>query len=66
MLQKGGLNCSSFSLRYNAFGYYTCGHIYIYIANGLELSVLLTDLGWAGIYKGLIILAVFIFLGVRQ
>ena len=40
--------------------------IYIYIANGLELGVLLTDLGWAGIYRGFIALAVFIFLGIGQ
>ena len=40
--------------------------IYIYITNGLKLGVLLTDLGWVGVYKGLIVLAVFIFLGVKR
>ena len=36
------------------------------IANSLKLGILLANLGWAGIYKGLIVLAVFIFLGVGQ
>ena len=36
------------------------------IANGLELGVLLTDLGLAGIYRGLVVLAVFIFLKVGR
>ena len=38
----------------------------IHIVNGLKLSVLLADLGQAGVYKGLIVLAVFIFLGAGQ
>ena len=39
--------------------------LYIYIANGLELGVLLTDLSQVSIYRGLIVLAVFIFLGIK-
>jgi hypothetical protein len=39
---------------------------YIHITNNLKLGVLLTSLGWVGIYRGLIVLAVFIFLGAGQ
>ena len=38
----------------------------IYIVNNLELGILLASLGLAGIYGGLIVLAVFIFLGIGQ
>ena len=37
-----------------------------YIINGLKSGILLTDLGWVGVYKGLVVLAVFIFLGAKQ
>ena len=36
------------------------------IADGLELGILLADLGWVGVYRGLMVLAVFIFLGVGR
>jgi hypothetical protein len=36
------------------------------IANDLKLNVLLAGLGWAGVYGGLIVLAMFIFLGVGR
>ena len=36
------------------------------MANDLKLSILLTNLGWADIYKGLIILVIFVFLGAKQ
>ena len=39
---------------------------YIYIANRLKSGVLLTNLGWAGIHRKLIVLAVFVFLGAGQ
>jgi hypothetical protein len=38
----------------------------VYIADDLKLGVLLAGLNWVGVYRGLIVLAVFIFLGVRQ
>jgi hypothetical protein len=40
--------------------------IYIYIADDLKLGVLLAGLSWVDIYRGLIVLAVFLFLGVER
>ena len=35
------------------------------MANSLKLSILLANLGWAGVYRRLIVLAVFVFLKVK-
>jgi hypothetical protein len=39
---------------------------HVRIANDLKLGILLAGLGWVGVYRGLIVLAVFIFLKVGQ
>jgi len=36
------------------------------IVNNLKLGVLLANLGWAGVYRGLIVLVVFVFLGIGR
>jgi predicted CDP-diglyceride synthetase/phosphatidate cytidylyltransferase len=38
----------------------------MYIANDLKLNILLASLSWVGVYRGLIVLAVFIFLKTEQ
>jgi hypothetical protein len=39
---------------------------YVRIADDLKLGILLAGLGWVGVYRGLVVLAVFLFLGVGQ